>query len=193
MKVYISPSTQQHNTTALGDTEENVMHKIADELVPLLKDSGIEVFRGRKEQTLTEMVKESDSKAVDIHVAIHSNATSTVGDNPRGCEVFYYFNSKKGKLLAEILYKHLEVLTPTKDRGVIPNSTFYELKKTKAPAVLIEVDFHDNVDGAKWIMDNIYPIAETIAKGICEYFNIPLKKNPYRQAVEQIKKILEGL
>lgn len=192
MRVYISPSTQQHNKTALGDTEENVMHMIADKLVPLLKDSGIEVFRGKKEQTLAQMVTESNNLAVDCHVAIHSNATGTSAI-ARGCTIFHYPNSKKGKALAEHIYKHLEALTPTKDRGIVENSTFYELKQTKAPATLIEVDFHDNFDGAKWIMDNIENIAEAIAQGICDYFNVPLKKNPYQVAVEQIKKIIEGL
>lgn len=195
MRVYISPSTQQHNKTALGDTEENVMHMIADELVPLLKDSGILVFRGKKEQTLQQMVTESNNLAVDCHVAIHSNAAGTAeqGKNVRGCEVYHYTNSINGNRLACGIYKYMEELTPTKDRGVKSSSTLHELKNTKAPAVIVEVDFHDNFDGAKWIMDNIENIAEAIAQGICDYFSAPLKKNPYRQAVEQIKKIIEGL
>lgn len=190
MRIYISPSTQEKNITALGHSEEEVMHKIADELVTLLKDSGILVFRGKKEQTLQQMINESNNLAVDCHVAIHSNAHD---GKTRGAEVFHYPTSIKGNRLAECIYKYLEPLTPTSDRGIKTSRNYDELNKTYAPAVIVEVDFHDNFEGAKWILDNIYNIAEKIGEGICEYFNIPLKKNPYRQAVEQIKAILEGL
>lgn len=178
--------------TALGTTEEYMMHLIADELVQLLHDSGLMVYRAKKEQTLQQMVAESNRLKVDAHIAIHSNATGT-NEKARGCEVFHYPSSTNGIKLANCIYKYIEVLTPTTDRGVKENNAYYELVCTSAPAVIIEVDFHDNLEGAKWIMDNIYNIAEAIGKGICDYFNIPLKKNPYRQAIEKIKKILEGL
>ena len=34
--------------TALGNTEENIMHKVADALMPMLKESGIDALRGQK-------------------------------------------------------------------------------------------------------------------------------------------------
>ncbi|HUV84437.1 MAG TPA: hypothetical protein VMV86_01945, partial [Methanosarcinales archaeon] len=79
MKVYISPSTQQGNVSVnpLYGTEERVMHLIANEVIPMLQEQGIEVFRGHKEQTMQEMVAESNFLAVDCHVAIHSNAMGT--------------------------------------------------------------------------------------------------------------------
>lgn len=190
MKAYISPSTQENNRTALGNTEENIMHKIADELVPMLKESGIEILRGAKSDSLAQMVRQSDLFNADIHVAIHSNAHD---GKSRGCEVYHYKGSKNGKNLAESIYKYMEPLTPTKDRGVKENASFYELRETNAPAVLIEVDFHDNYEGAKWIDANIYNIAEAIAKGICEYFGIAYKNDPYKAAVEQIKRIVANL
>lgn len=190
MRIYISPSTQEHNKTALGNTEENIMHKVADELVPLLKNAGLEVFKGEKQDTLAQMVRQSNLLNVACHVAIHSNAHD---GKSRGCEVYHYKGSKNGKKLANNIYKYMEPLTPTKDRGVKENTSFYELKETHAPAVLIEVDFHDNYEGAKWIDANIYNIAEAIAKGICEYFGIAYKNDPYKLAVEQIKKIVANL
>lgn len=190
MRIYISPSTQEKNITALGNTEENIMHKVADELVPLLKSAGFEVFKGEKSDTLSQMVRQSNLLNVACHVAIHSNAHD---GKTRGCEVYHYKGSKNGKNLAESIYKYMEPLTPTKDRGVKENASFYELRETNAPAALIEVDFHDNYEGAKWIDANIYNIAEAIAKGICEYFGIAYKNDPYKLAVEQIKKIVANL
>ena len=190
MKAYISPSTQEHNITALGNTEENIMHKVTDALMPMLKGVGIDALRGQKTDSLTQMVRESNLFKPEIHVAIHSNAHD---GKSRGCEVYHYKGSKNGKRLADTIYKYMEPLTPTKDRGVKENTSFYELKKTHAPAVLIEVDFHDNYEGAKWIDANIFPIAEAIAKGVCDYFGIAYKNDPYKAAVEQIKKIVSNL
>lgn len=190
MKGYISPSTQEHNKTALGDTEENIMHKITDELVPLLKNTGIEVLRGQKSDTLTQMVRQSNLFNANFHVAIHSNAHD---GKSRGCEIFHYPNSVKGMRLANAIYKYMEPLTPTADRKVKPSNLYYELKETHAPAVIVEVDFHDNYEGAKWIDENIFPIAEAIAKGICDYCGMSYKNDPYKNAIEQIKKIVANL
>jgi N-acetylmuramoyl-L-alanine amidase len=189
-KAYVAPSTQEKNITALGNTEENVMHKIADALVPMLIESNFDVLRGKKSDTLEQMIRQSDLFAADMHVAIHSNAHD---GKSRGCEIFYYPTSTKGKKLAEAIYKYMEPLTPTADRKVKPNAGYKELKDTKAPAVIVEVDFHDNYEGAKWIESNILPIAEAIAQGMCDYAGTPLKKNPYQQAVTEIKRILEAL
>jgi N-acetylmuramoyl-L-alanine amidase len=190
MKAYISPSTQEHNITALGNTEENIMHKVTDALMPMLKGVGIDALRGQKTDSLTQMVRESNLFNADIHVAIHSNAHD---GKSRGCEIYYYKGSKNGKRLADNIYKYMEPLTPTADRGVKENESFYELKNTNCPAVLIEVDFHDNYEGAKWIDDNIYNIAEAIAKGMCEYLGISFKEDKYKAAIEQIKRIVANL
>jgi N-acetylmuramoyl-L-alanine amidase len=190
MKIYISPSTQEHNKTALGNTEENIMHKVADELAPLLKKIGFEVLSAKKTDTLQQMVRESNLYKPLIHVAIHSNAHD---GKSRGCEIYHFKGSKNGQRLANDIYKYMEPLTPTSDRKVKENTSFYELKETDAPAVLIEVDFHDNYEGAKWIDENIYPIAEAIAKGICDYCGISFQQDPYKVAIQEIKKIVTNL
>ena len=50
-------------------------------------------------------------------------------------------------------------------------------RRTRAPAVLIEVAFHDNPQDAQFIMDHIYEIGVAIAKGILEYFGIPYRED----------------
>ena len=60
------------------------------------------------------MVRESNLFKPEIHVAIHSNAHD---GKSRGCEVFHYPKAKDGKRLADNIYKYMEPLTPTTDRG----------------------------------------------------------------------------
>jgi len=171
-RIYISPSLQQENIGAGNyGTEENRMNLIADTVVQLLQFNHFEVYRNSPAMTLQQAVADSNSKGVDIHFAIHSNAfNGTV----RGSEIFYV--SKNGQKLASCVYKYIEPLTPTADRGVKYHASLYELNKTNAVASLIEVAFHDNPEDALFIMNNIQQLAEAIAKGICDYFRVEFKK-----------------
>ena len=40
----------------------------------------------------------------------------------------------------------------------VAEQSLAELRRTKAPAVLVEVAYHDNVDDANWIKNNINAI-----------------------------------
>jgi len=165
-KIYISPSTQEHNLGVAGyGTEEKEMNLIADYTVSALKRAGQTVYRNLPTMTLAQAVADSNSKKVDLHFAIHSNAGGA-----RGCEVFE--TSDKGKKLASCVYKYLSALTPVTDRGVKPTEHLYELNKTNVPAALAEVSFHDNIEDSKWIQANRKPIGEAIAKGILEYLGV---------------------
>ena len=48
----------------------------------------------------------------------------------------------------------------------------YELRKTVSPAVYLELDFHDTVNGAKWLIDNKKQIANTLFDVIAEIFQL---------------------
>lgn len=169
--MYISPSVQENNIGAGSyGTEEKMMQLIGDIVVQLLQYNHQEVYRNKASMTLAQAVADSNSKNVDIHFAIHSNAG---GGKARGSEIFYL--SEKGKKLALAVYKYIEPLTPTSDRGVKKHEHLYELNKTDAVAALIEVAFHDNPEDAAFIMNNIQQIGEGIAHGICDYFGVEFK------------------
>lgn len=176
--VYLSPSTQENNI-GVGNygTEEKRMNEVCDVVQKHIIRHGITVFRNRPEMTLKQVVADSNSKDPTIHFAIHSNAF--IGKN-RGCEVFCHKYGGEGERLARGIYKELEPLTPSADRGVRescnhfgPGKPLYELAYTVAPAALVEVAFHDNPDDAAWIVSNIEPLGIALAKGILSYFGIP--------------------
>ena len=56
---------------------------------------------------------------------------------------------------------------------IIPTTTLAEVKRTKAPAVLAEVAYHDNPTQAQWIRDNINEIGKNLAEGIALYLGVP--------------------
>lgn len=174
--IYLSPSTQENNVGAGNyGTEEKRMNEIADITEKELKRHGVVVFRNKPEMSLTQVVADSNSKKPDLHFAIHSNA-----GGGRGCEVFCYKFGSTGEAFARSIYNNLAQLTPVKDRGVFQGYNYYgtgkhmyEVTYTNCPAALVEVDFHDSADGAKWIIDNIERVGVLFAKCILIYFNIP--------------------
>ncbi|MGB4658023.1 MAG: N-acetylmuramoyl-L-alanine amidase [Mobilitalea sp.] len=183
--VYISPSTQENNVGVCGyGTEEIRMNQVADVVEKVLKRHGVTVYRNKPEWTLQKVVQDSNSKRSSLHFAIHSNA-----GGGRGGEIFAYSPGGEGEKAARAIYSELEPITPTADRGVRFGSELYELRKTDAPAVLVEIAFHDNVGDAKWIIENKEKIGTALAKGVLKYFGIEYITENYE--IEQAVKVLK--
>ncbi len=177
---YLSPSVQEWNVGYGGyGTEEYRMNRIADVVAYELDRHGVEVVRNDPSQTLTQVVAQSNAVAPDVHVAIHSNASAT--GTARGPEVYVHKFGGASQALANDIYAQLLRIAPTDGLGVKEGYTafggkgYYELRRTVAPAVLVEVAFHDNPDDAAFIIYNSYEIGVAIAQGILEYFGIPYR------------------
>ena len=62
--------------------------------------------------------------------------------------------------------------------NIVPNTSLAELRLTRAPSNLIELAYHDNLEDALWIVNNIDLIARTLVLSLTEYFEIPFN-DPY--------------
>lgn len=172
-KIYLSPSVQEFNRYSGGGSEEYYMYLIADAMEPYLKANNIDFVRNSPEMTLSQVIADSNAGNYDLHLAVHSNASpeAAAGKNT-GAEIYYYPTSQKGRRFADILQSNYRsVYREPGDVRTIPTTNLAELKKTKAPAVLIEVGYHDNPEEAQWIRDNIDTIARSLAQSVTAYFN----------------------
>lgn len=198
--VYLSPSTQENNIGVLNyGTEEMRCNAIADVVQEILLVHKVTVYRNRPSMTITQVVNDSNSKKPTLHIAIHTNAYNKTS---RGCEVFCWEkNNTKGHILANNVYKEVSAITPTGDRGVKEGKNFYgtgkhmyEVYRTVGPAALTEIAFHDNVDDAKWIINNIKNIGIAISKGILNTLNITyIPIDPNTNTVETILKLITDM
>ena len=164
---YISPSNQSANIGA-GDygSEKEQMNLLTDEIIPHLDRAGVSFHRADPDMSIQDRAKESNEMKAVFHLALHSNA----GGNGTGRGPVAYYYSEAGKAVAEKLISALLALNPANNRSsnLNQNKTFYELRRTAAPACLLEVDFHDNPTGAAYLMTNRSRIAEAIARVIIE-------------------------
>ena len=74
--IYLSPSLQEFNSYSGGGNEEYYMNLVADAMEPYLTASGIGFVRNNPEDSLTKTIANSNSGNYDLHLALHSNASS---------------------------------------------------------------------------------------------------------------------
>ena len=187
--IYLSPSTQEGNLFVSGGSEEYYMNLIADAMEPYLKASGVRYVRNTPDMTAAASIAASNAGSYDLHVAIHSNAAPEgMYGSVRGSLVFYYPGSARGQRIAEIMAENLRAIYPLPDQVEVRTSTTIgELRRTRAPAVFVELAFHDNRDDAAWIKSSIQTIAENLVLSITEYFGIPfLHPRPARSGVVDV-------
>ena len=173
--IYLSPSTQQANPYITGGTEEYYMNRLADAMVPYLRSSGIQYTRNTPDMTAASSIRASNAGNYDVHLALHSNAApDALSGQIRGTDVYFYPGSTSGRRLADLLVDNLKQVypNPAKVRAV-PTTSLGEVSRTRAPGVLIEYAYHDNVEDANWIKNNLDSIARATVRALTEYFGIP--------------------
>ncbi len=175
-KVFLSPSTQEWNKYINGGDEEQYMNLIADAMEPFLRSSGIEFSRNVPERNVTGAIADSNAGMYDVHLALHSNAAGAGREGTmRGIEIYYSPFSDYSRTLATIIANNMKLIYPIPEKTtIIPTTALAEVTKTRAPAVLCEIGYHDNAYDADWIKSSIDKIARVLAESLCDYFGIPL-------------------
>lgn len=175
--VFLSPSLQPFNPYVIGGNEQQYMNYVADALEPYLRANGISYGRSSPDMTLAQAIEMSNSGDYDLHLALHSNAAA--GENAgklRGYQAYYYTYSAQGRRAADIIVENAKRIYPLPDLVFsVPVTNLAELRRTKAPAVLIEIAYHDNLDDARWIANNIQSIAKNLAQSLTQFFGMSFK------------------
>ncbi len=158
--------------------EKDINLQIAKNVEEILTGAGVHVVMTRKgEDGVSENKKEDMRKRVEIidqadaeiAVSIHQNSYSSEAE--KGAQVFYYGQSEEGMRAAEIIQNHLKLLDPENRRQIKENDSYYILKNTKTPTVIVECGFLSNWEEAKKLTQESYQrdIAEVISEAILVY------------------------
>lgn len=188
-KIYVSPSDQDANIYAVGNTNEMVQcQKISNALVTALKRCGFEAMDNLTD-SMEERVAESNSWGADLHLPVHTNAFNT---QVQGTRLMAYNLNGEGYRVCEAIMKTLAPITPGTSDSITARPGLYEIRAAAAPTAYIEVAFHDNETEAQWIMDHIKDIAEAICKGICNYFGYQYAEPAAEQEGDVIYRVQAG-
>ena len=168
-----------------GEQEKEINLKIAEILKTFLELDGYEVVMTRTEdgglydentsnkkvqdmKRRIEVIEEADPILV---VSIHQNSYSE--EYVKGGQVFYYGTSEVSKDLAETIQKQLKQLDPENKREAKANTSYYLLKKTSRPIVIVECGFLSNAAEADKLSNPLYEeqLAFRIFMGIVQHIN----------------------
>lgn len=166
--------------------EKDINLAIALKLERNLRENGINVVMTRKDDNGLYKETDSNKKVIDMKnrlaiieeakpmlaVSIHQN--SYPDSSVSGVQVFYYKDSAKSKEAAEIMQAQLiRTLKPKKERAAKDNSSYYLLKKTSVPIVIVECAFMSNPTEAQLLTRDDYQekVAWAIYMGIMQVIN----------------------
>lgn len=161
--------------------EKDINIDIAQKLCLFLEEAGADVYFTRSDdealgQTKSEDMKKRisvvDESNADIMISIHQNAYPS--ENVKGAQTFYFKGSNDGKALAEKIQASLiSALDEKNKRTAKENTSYYIIKNTEIPSVIIECGFLSNPDEEKKLNTEEYRLktAWAIFDGIREYFN----------------------
>ncbi len=169
-----------------GAFEKDINLAIALKVEKYLSGQGIDVVMTRTEDKGLYEESDSNKKVRDmkkrlaiieearpvIAVSIHQNSYPDASVS--GVQVFYYKNSEQSKTAAEIMQKQLiNSLKPEKERSAKDNNSYYLLKKTSVPIIIVECAFMSNPTEAQLLTQEEYQekIAWSIYMGIMQYIN----------------------
>lgn len=137
-------------------------------------DSGLydENASNKKVQDMKNRVSIIEESQPVLTVSIHQNSYHE--EYVHGAQAFYYANSDESKELAERI-QHVMMLELDRDnaRQAKPNDSYYLLKKTSSPIVIVECGFLSNYEEAQKLSSELYQekVAWAIHMAIMQYLN----------------------
>ena len=110
-----------------------------------------------------------NEKKPSLAVSIHQNSYHE--ENVFGAQVFYYKTSTEGEKAAAVIQEALQEVNPENTKKIKANDTYYLLKKTEVPTVIVECGFLSNYAEAEKLVSEDYQkkVAEAVTKGILQY------------------------
>ncbi len=169
-----------------GALEKDINLEIVKKLKVFLEQADIEVILTRdsdmglydenasnkKVQDMKRRVEIIETSEPVMTVSIHQNSYHE--EYVHGAQTFYYANSEQSKLLAEkIQLLLLDEIDGDNTRTAKSNDSYYLLKKTSSPIVIVECGFLSNSEEAEKLSSDYYQekLAWAIHLGILQYIN----------------------
>lgn len=174
--IYLSPAAAGYRSV-VGGNEDLLRYtdKIMQEMVPYLEASGIQTGINRPNMTAEEAIRESNTGMYDVHLAIVSDDLPLENEDlSNKAEVYYRPEDPRSERLANIIVSNIESILPRSyEIQTAPTHALGEVSQTHAPAVLIEITYHDNPETETWVRQNINNIARNLALSVAQYFEVP--------------------
>ena len=184
IKIFID---QGHNPEGInagaegfGYREQDITYAVGTKLAELLEQDdhfAVKVSRtsptdslGTNNATsLAARVNMANEWDADYFISIHANASTNPAQN--GTEVYVYRTPSVAADLAEDVLEGIVNRMGTRDNGVRVNPSLYVLRRTRMPAILVELGYITNAADVQKMVDDPWGFAQGIYNGMLDYFD----------------------
>lgn len=170
-----------------GSLEKDINLQIAKKLAQFLTAADVDVVLTRetdaglydenvsnkKVQDMKNRVQIIQEKQPALTVSIHQNSYHE--EYVHGAQVFYYKGSDESRELAERIQRELAAqIDPDNARQAKANDSYYLLKKTSSPVVIVECGFLSNYEEAQKLSSGYYQekMAWAIHMAVMAYLSV---------------------
>lgn len=172
-KVGINGSYEKDVNLAIAKHLKKILEKKQCKVI-MTRETDIGLYEdtdsNKKVSDLRRRVEMMNAPEVDVIVSIHQN--SYTGESSKGAQVFYQRTSSQGEQMAKVIQAQLiSSLGTWNHRQAKANDSYFLLKKTTKPAVIVECGFLSNSEEAAKLCDESYQqqVAWAIAQGTLTY------------------------
>ena len=190
IKIYIDQGHNPQNPNAgaegNGYREQDLVYTVGQELASILRAEGYDVRLSRptadtqlgtsNATSLAARVNEANAWGADYFISLHTNAS--VIPEASGSEALVYRLGSAAARLGEDILQGLQASTGLANRGVVARPELYVLRRTRMPAVLVELGFITNPQDAALLANEPQRFAEGVADGINAYLSMPAVATP---------------
>ena len=178
-----NPGGINGGAVGFGYREQDITYQVGIYLADLLRQDGrFEVRTSRNSPdeilgtsnatSLAARVNAANSWPADYFISIHCNANVNPAIN--GSEVYVYRQPSVAADLARQVLDAMVAQAGTKDNGVRVNPSLYVLRRTRMPAILVELAYITNAEDVEKLVNDQYSFAYGIYLGILNYFGFSL-------------------
>ena len=152
--------------------EKDINLQISMKVRDLLEEVGITVVMTREDDKVPDRKKEDLGNRVELinktrptlALCIHQNSYTT--PDIFGAQVFYHTKTEEAEDVATLVQESMRAIDPNNKREIKENDTYYMLKFTEVPTIIVECGFLTNPEEAAKLTTEEYQ--EEIAFAICE-------------------------
>lgn len=178
IRIFIDPGHNPVNPNAgaegNGFREQDLVYTIGQLTAQSLRGYGFDVRLSRptpetqlgtsNSTSLAARVNDANSWGADYFISLHTNASDNTAAS--GSEAFVYRRNSAAEELADSILTELNYATGLRNRGVMARPGLYVLRRTRMPAVLVELGFITNPADAELMAYSPQLFAAGITNGI---------------------------
>lgn len=185
MKIFIdqghNPQNPNAGAEANGVREQDVTYAVGVALASLLEANPFfEVRLSRSSPTeqlgtsnvtsLSARTTAANTWGADYFISLHANASANTAAS--GSEVYVYSETSPAFPLGEDILVGLQNETGLPNRGIAIRPSLYVLRRTRMPALLVEMGYLTNPADARLLAEDPDRFARGIYHGMLTYFQL---------------------